>query len=72
MALKADCDRLGVLPVSGALLDQPHILMRFFRIIEEERMAFELDKAKTQRRNRELREESKHAKVESSTTAEIR
>ena len=54
--LKQDCQQAGVLPFAGGLLDQPHLLLTCFNIIDEERYLWEVDKKAIEQRNKELQD----------------
>lgn len=56
LTLKANFERYKTPPVPGGLLDQPHLLMLFFDIIEDESLKWIQEKALIEKRNKELQE----------------
>ncbi len=52
-----ECQDNGTLPLSGGLLNQPHILLRCFRIIETEIVLWKQELKQLNEINRRLREQ---------------
>lgn len=53
LVLYHECDRFRALPFPGSLLDQPHLLLTCFRIIDDEISHFEAEKRKLEEINRQ-------------------
>jgi hypothetical protein len=54
--LHHECERRGVLPFPGGLLDQPHILLLCFRLIEDEAAQAEIERRELAEINRQQAE----------------
>lgn len=52
-ALHYECERCKTLPCEGGLLDQPHILLLSFRLIDDEIAQAEADRRKLEEINRQ-------------------
>lgn len=53
MVLYYECERRHILPFQGSLMDQPHILLLCFRIIEDEAAQAEAERRKLAEINRQ-------------------
>lgn len=51
--LHYECEKRGALPFEGGLLDQPHILLLSFRLIDDEIAQAEADRRKLEEINRQ-------------------
>ena len=58
--LKLEHEQYGSLPLAGGLLDQPHILLTCFRVIDEERVKWDSEQEGLKKINDKLRDA--HAK----------
>lgn len=56
MVLYYECERRHILPFQGSLMDQPHILLLCFRIIEDEASQAEAERRKLAEINRQQAE----------------
>ena len=56
MVLYYECERRHILPFRGSLIDQPHILLMCFRIIEDEASQAEAERRKIAEINRQAQE----------------
>lgn len=56
VVLYYECERRRVLPFPGSLMDQPHILLLCFRIIEDEAAQAEVERRKLAEINRQQAE----------------
>lgn len=56
MVLYYECERRHILPFRGSLMDQPHILLMCFRIIEDEASQAEAERRKLAEINRQQAE----------------
>jgi hypothetical protein len=56
MVLYYECERRHILPFQGAWMDQPHILLMCFRIIEDEAAQAEEERRKVAEINRQQAE----------------
>jgi hypothetical protein len=56
VVLYYECERRRVLPFPGSLLDQPHILLMCFRIIEDEAAQAEAEQRQLAEINRQQAE----------------
>jgi hypothetical protein len=56
MSLYYECERRRVLPFPGSLMEQPHLLMVCFRIIEDEAAQAEAERRKLAEINRQQAE----------------
>ena len=56
VSLYYECERRRVLPFPGSLLDQPHLLLLCFRIVEDEAAQAEAERRKLAEINRQQAE----------------
>lgn len=55
--LHFECRERTVLPFAGGWLEQPHILLLCFRVIDEEKAKAEAERRKIEEINRKMRED---------------